>query len=103
MLGLHYGDIGAMLMENWNLPETLQILTRNQPIPAEASELKTESTLLHLAHEWALIETKDSPETDDICIDAEIQAVTGLSQDQLEKTLDEARSISADMEKVILA
>jgi len=40
LLGCHYGDIGAMLMANWNLPDNLQTLTRNQPVPADADALK---------------------------------------------------------------
>ncbi|MCP4336013.1 MAG: hypothetical protein GY785_25505, partial [Gammaproteobacteria bacterium] len=36
-------------------------------------------------------------------IDAEVLEMTGLSQAALEDSMDEARSISADMEKVILA
>ena len=103
VLGCHYGDIGAMLMANWNLPDNLQNLTRNQPNPANASELKIESTLMHLAHACAQSGTTDSRDAADTSLDAEIQELTGLSQEELENSLDEARSISADMEKVILA
>ena len=103
VMGCHYGDIGAMLMANWNLSDNLQTLTRNQPIPGDASELKIESTLMHLAHACAHSETTDSPGAADSSFDAEIQALTGLSQEELDNSLDEARSISADMERVILA
>ncbi len=103
VMGCHYGDIGAMLMANWNLSETLQTLTRNQPAPANASELEVESTLMHLAHVCAHARATDSGEAADTSLDAEILDLTGLSQAELENSLDEARSISADMEKVILA
>jgi len=103
VLGCHYGDIGAMLMANWNLPDNLQTLTRNQPNPADASELKIEATLMNLAHACAQSEATDSDNAADTSLDAEIQALTGLSQEELENSLGEARSISADMEKVILA
>ncbi len=103
LLGCHYGDIGAMLMANWNLPDNLQILTRNQPVPADADALKIETTLMHLAHACAYIEATDSDTAADTSFDAEIQALTGLSQMEFEYSLEEARSISADMEKVILA
>ena len=103
VLGQHYGDVGAMLMSIWNLPESLQTLTRYQPVPADASELRIECALLNLAHTYALAEAKDSGETADIYVDAETLALAGLSQEELENTLDEARSISTDMEKVILA
>ena len=103
VLGYHYGDIGAMLMANWNLPKNMQTLTRHQPLPAGATEFKIETTLMHLAHACAQVEAKNSQNTADTCFDAEIRELTGLSQEQLENSLDEARSISADMEKVILA
>jgi HD-like signal output (HDOD) protein len=103
VFGHHYGEVGAMLMARWNLPQTLQTLTRNQPVPAHAVELKIESTLLHLAHQCAQLDAKEFPKTADISFDEEVCALTGLSQEELENTLDEARSMSADMEKVILA
>ena len=102
VLGCHYGDIGARLMANWNLSEKLQALTRHQPFPAGASEFQSETALMHFAHACAQVETKDSQDTVATCFDAEIQALTALSQEELENSLDEARSISADMEKVIL-
>ena len=103
VMGCHYGDIGAMLMANWNLPHNLQTLTRNQPAPDGAGDLKIESTLMHLAHACAQGEATESAATADTSIDAQILELTGLSQEELENSLDQARTISADMEKVILA
>ena len=103
VLGYHYGDIGAMLMANWNLSDNLQSLTRNQPIPDAATENKTETALMHLAHACAQSMTTDNRPAADNPIDAEVLAMTGLTQEQLEHSMDEARTISADMEKVILA
>lgn len=103
VLGCHYGDVGAMLMANWNLPETLQSLTRHHPAPGNAGELEVESTLMHLAHACAQSGATDSGLPADTSFDAQILELTGLSQEELENSLGEARSISADMEKVILA
>ena len=103
VMGCHYGDVGAMLMSNWNLPDSLQTMTRNQPAPGGAGELELESTLMHLARACALSETTDSGESADTSNDARILELTGLSQEELDNSLGEARSISADMEKVILA
>jgi len=103
ILGCHYGDIGAMLMANWNLPDKLQILTRNQPMPANTSEFQVETTLMHLAHACARSGATEKDEIADTPFDAEVQALTGLSQEELENSLGEARSISADMERIILA
>jgi HD-like signal output (HDOD) protein len=101
VLGYHYGDIGAMLMSNWNLSEQLQEITRNQPDPLSATEQKVETTLMNLAHACAQsVATGNQP--DDL-LDANMEAMTGLTCDTLEQAMSEARSISADMEKVILA
>ena len=103
VLGYHYGDIGAMLMANWNLPDKLQALTRNQPTPGAASEHQLETALMHMAHACARSVATENRTDADNFIDAEVQAMTGLTQEQLELSMAEARSISADMEKVILA
>ena len=103
VMGCHYGDVGAMLMANWNLSDSLQTLTRHQPAPEGASELKIESTLMHLARACAQNEATDSSAAADTPFDARVLELTGLSQEELENSLDQARAISADMEKVILA
>ncbi len=103
VIGCHYGDIGAMLMANWNLPQNLQSLTRNQPFMTGADEARVETALMHLAHACASSETTENRDSADISVDAEIRSLIGLSQEELENSLDEARTISADMEKVILA
>ena len=103
VLGYHYGDIGAILMANWNLSKNLQSITRHQPDPATADENQVETALMHLAHACAQSEAKENPGSADNLIDAEVLAMIGLTQEELENSMDEARSISADMEKVILA
>jgi len=103
LLGYHYGDVGAMLMANWNLSDKLQSLTRNQPTPDAATEDKIETALMHLAHACAQSVTTDNRTAADNPIDAEVLAITGLTQAELEHSMDDARTISADMEKVILA
>jgi HD-like signal output (HDOD) protein len=103
VLGYHYGEIGAMLMANWNLPANLQSITRDQPDPASACDKQAEIALMHLAHACAQSETTGNPASADNPIDAEVLAMTGLTQEELQDSMGEARSISADMEKFILA
>ncbi len=103
VLGYHYGEIGAMLMANWNLPANLQSITRNQPDPTSACDKQAEIALMHLAHACAQSETTGNPASADNLIDAEVLAMTGLTQEELQDSMGEARLISADMEKVILA
>ncbi len=103
VLGCHYGDVGAMLMVNWNLSGNLQNITRNQPNPAAASEKQLEATLVHLARACGQARASENPTTADNLIDADVLELIGLTQEELEESLDEAGSIAADMEKVILA
>ena len=102
ILGYHYGDIGAMLMANWNLSENLQSLTRNQPFPEQAGENNIEALLLNLAHSFAQSVATENQTAIDQLIDGEAPAVTGLTQIELKNSMDEARAISSDMEKIIL-
>ena len=103
IMGYHYGDIGAMLMANWNLPNNLQTLTRYQPTPEAATEDKVETALMNLAHACAHSEATENRDAADTVTDAGVLEMIGLTQEELEFSMDEARSISADMEKVILA
>ena len=103
IMGHHYGDIGAMLMANWNLPDNLQILTRYQPTPEAATQDKVETALVNLAHACAHSEATENRDAADTVTDAGVLEMIGLTQEELEFSMDEARSISADMEKVILA
>ncbi len=103
ILGCHYGDIGAMLMANWNLSDRLQSLTRNHPDPAAVDERQLETALMHLAHACGHARASENASAADKPLDAVARGMIGLTQEELEITLDEAGSISADMEKVILA
>ena len=51
--GCHYGDIGAMLMHHWRLPDDFQQMVRYQPTPSLAPENWVETALLHIAHAYA--------------------------------------------------
>ena len=103
IFGVPYAEEGARLMAKWNLPETLQTLTLNQPSPDANSELGMQAKILNLARDCAQQDAKEFPKTAAISFDEEVCEWTGLSQEELETTLDVARSMSADMEKVILA
>lgn len=103
LLGYHYGDVGAMLMANWNLSQNMQALTRNHPNPVAASDKQIETALLHLAHACARSRALENPGLADNTIGAEVRAMIGLTREEIEESLDEAGSVSADMEKVILA
>ncbi len=92
-----------MLMANWNLPQSLQSLTRHHPDPAGATEKNVETALMHLAHACAQTWALENDALADNPVDADVLAMTGLTQEEIEESLEQAGSISADMEKVILA
>jgi len=99
LLGCHYGDIGAMLMTNWNMPGELQALIRYQPEPKAATEQQLEIALLHLAHACA---SSDKRADVDMLIDADVRAMIGLTQQEIFESSDMSRMISVEMGKVIL-
>ncbi len=103
ILGYHYGDIGAMLMANWNLPENLQSMARHHPDPAAATEKSVETALMHLAHACAQTWASENDSMADNPVDADVLAMIGLTQEEIEESMEQAGLISADMEKVILA
>ena len=103
VMGYHYGDVGAMLMANWNLSDSLQMLTRYQPTHKAATQDRVETALMNLAHSCAVSSTTENQHAADTVTDAEVLEISGLTQAELEFSMDEAGSISADMEKVILA
>lgn len=102
VLGCHYGNIGAKLMEQWQLPASFQALTNFQPTPNQATEDQLETSILHIAHAFAHRQFIEQAEEPDISIDPFAWQATQLSTDQVQKILQPAIDMSADLEKVIL-
>ena len=103
ILGVHYGQVGQQLMAAWNLPVKLQLVTGYQPEPAKAQTFTLETALVHIAHGYASIAGSDTV-ADQIpnLIDPGVWQTTGLTAESIEMQLDQADSISAVMEKLIL-
>ena len=108
LLGCHYGEIGAKLMQHWQLPESFQQLIRIQPTPKKASENKLEIAILHIAHAYAHKQFIETDKELEQMIDPYVWEVTQLTPDILltpdiiEQTLDTALTASAEMEAAIL-
>lgn len=102
VLGRHYGQIGAMLMEQWEFPTEFQLITRYQPTPGEASDLPIETAILHIAHGFAHRQFGNGDNSLDDLIDPVVWEITQISPQQVEENLDAAGSIGADMESVLL-
>lgn len=101
MLGCHYGDIGAMLLGHWELPEELQTLVRYHPVPLSAPAHWLETALLHLAHAYAG-QVTPSPVDADKLIDAEPRKLIELNQSEINQAVETARSVSQQIGRSIL-
>lgn len=102
MLGCHYGDIGAMLLDKWKLPPKLKDLVRYHPAPLAAPSHRIETAILHLAHAYAGQNTPSPADASDL-VDAEIRDLIDLSQDEINECLEMARSVSVEIGKSILS
>jgi HD-like signal output (HDOD) protein len=102
VLGCHYGQIGARLMQHWKLPEEFQLLTEFQPTPARAPQAEVEASLLHIAHAYAHRQIIE-PECElDSLIEDEAWEATGLSGVAIDPLLEKALAKCRDLEKVIV-
>ena len=101
VLGLHYGDIGSMLMMNWGLATEYQTVTRYQPEPQTATSNIVETSLLHIAHGYAHQKVSAGDVSADSLINAKAWELTGLSPEDVDNLLEMAETISSEMERII--
>jgi len=102
VLGCHYGDIGAMLMEQWKLSADFQNWTRFQPTPELAAEDNMEISLLHIAHAYAHHKFMQTDKPLEEQIIPATWEITRLTTEQVEQKLESALLTSSEMERVIL-
>ena len=101
VIGCHYGNIGAMLMHHWKLPESFQILTKYQPTPGLSPNDPSETALLHIAHGYAHKQCVDNEKEIEDLIDTTAWGALDLTDDMIVDTLETALIMSNEMEKVI--
>ncbi len=99
MLDYHYGDIGAILMANWNLSSELQMLIRFQPEPEAAPAQQLEIALLHFAHACT---SATRPLDVDNLVAPGVRAMIELSPEVINDFSETARAVSVEMGKAIL-
>lgn len=96
LLGLHYGEIGALLLAQWNLPPALQDLVRFQPEPLASPAPREPAALLHLAH--ASASQPGLAEADvDTLVAAPVRALIGLGSAQIADAVGTAREIGNEV------
>ena len=102
ILGFHYGQMGANLMAQWQLPTNFQVMTYFQPTPSEAPDQQLGIVLLHVAHGYAQHYFADTGQTLEQLISPEAWDTIQLAPGQIQATLEKALQASSEMEKAIL-
>lgn len=101
ILGFHYGQMGARLMAQWQLPLNFQIITYYQPT-TRAPDYQLGTALVHVAHGYAHHYFSDTGQTLEQLILPNAWGILNLLPEQIEATLEKAESACSDMEKIIL-
>ncbi len=97
LLGFDYGQVGAELMREWTLPESLQEITEFHIEPEKADDYQLEAAIIHIASaitQNAIVQIPISPEN--LAINPVCWQITGLSVDdmqEIKKEADEQASI----------
>ena len=102
LLGFHYGQVGARLMEKWRFPPKFQTITYYQPNPIDATEYNKEIILLKLAHDYAhhiFNQSELSIDGLDVLIASN---EINLDIDSIENLLESAKESFTDIEKALL-
>lgn len=84
VLGVDYGQVGAELMKDWNLPVSLQETTEFHLEPEKATDFELETAIVHISSAIthnALGQIPITPET--LVINPVCWSITGLSIEEL--------------------
>lgn len=83
-LGFDYAEIGAMLMQEWQLPASLQEVTRFQNEPEKSTEYQLETCILHIASAITELAITEQPVTaDSLHVKPVCWQLTGFKPDDM--------------------
>ena len=103
IFGFDHSDVGAELMQAWNLPEAFVEAARHHHRPVEARQFPLETAMVHLADIIAAGAHYTGSNTNQIPpLEPMTWALTGLSVDITEAVIDEADRQFADARAAIL-
>ncbi len=103
IFGFDHSDVGALLMEAWNLPEAFIEAARYHHRPRQAHNHPLEAAMIHLADVMAATaHTTGSNTSQPPPIDPSAWEVTGLSVDITDTVISEADRQFIDARAVIL-
>ena len=93
LLGFDYAKAGGYMMQRWQLPKSLQVITSSHPEPGTTTQFATEAAMLHIASLLAQSDLEDGEfGVGTFIVDPAAWQLTALSK---EKCL-EARQTAAD-------
>ncbi len=97
LLGFDFAQLGAMLMAEWRLPESLREAVHYHPEPARAQCFQLETSIVHIASRITdLTEAGVDPEQWARLIDPYAWRTTGLSEDFIPTVIGEAGERTAE-------
>lgn len=103
IFGFDHSDVGAELMQAWNLPEAFVEAARHHHRPVEAQEFPLETTMVHLADVIAAGAHLTGSATNQVPpLEPRAWELTGLALDITESVIEEADRQYADALAVIL-
>ncbi len=97
LLGFDYAELGANLLQHWNLPESLQVITQYHVEPWLAETFSLETAVVHMARIINSFEITDD-NVDEVFDRVAPSAfhLTGLSKALVREVRDESEQILAD-------
>jgi putative nucleotidyltransferase with HDIG domain len=103
ILGFDHSDVGAELMQAWNLPEAFIEAARHHHRPSEAQQFPLETAMVHLADVIAAGAHLTGSGTNQVPpLEPRAWELTGLALDITESVIEEADRQYADALAVIL-
>lgn len=102
LMGFNYGQVGGLLMAQWQLPLNFQVITYYQPTPTDAPLHPLATALMHLAHAYAHKAFADTGTPLEKLINPEALKLLNLTPTQIETALEKTKLVSSEMEKAIL-
>ncbi len=97
VLGFDYAQVGAMLMREWQLPQSLQDSVHYHPEPAKAQAYPLETSLLHVASQFTVaVSSGLDAEQWSASVDAFAWRTTGLSEEVYSMLCEEAEERTAE-------
>ncbi|CAG7857173.1 hypothetical protein MCAMS1_01909 [biofilm metagenome] len=102
ILDFNYAQVGAKLMAQWRLPTKFQVITYFHPNPTDAPTYRKETSLLHLVHSYVYQQSSGTDLSIEQLVNPEVWGILNVTTEQMQTVLEEAKQVSADMEKFIL-